>query len=298
MCCTMQYYLITKWFGTFLLDDKDHIVNKSIFPSDKKELFNRIETIQNNLVLDEEKKLAQDYNPFVAEKRLQSIGMYQLDHPFFDTVNLTSESYGFSFDVLHDVLVKLSKKEVDTSLSSADYQVIQQVNALDELQHIANVLSERIAAWNMYISNEDNQKPIMNVLQQVEKNQEKLKAQIEKDMADIAPNITLLIGPMLAARLLSHAGSLRKLAMLPSSSIQLLGAEKALFRFKKQGGKPPKHGVIFQHASIGKAPYRVRGKHARLLSAKLSIAAKADMFTKRFIAPDLKESLTEELKQS
>ncbi|MBS3749489.1 MAG: hypothetical protein KGY67_07310 [Candidatus Thermoplasmatota archaeon] len=293
----MQYYLITKWFGSFLLDSQKNIVEQFLFSKDEQKLMNKIEIIRDHRVLNEEKKLADKHNPIVIEKRLQSLGSFQINNSFFSTIQINSESFGFSKELLHSILLKISKEQVDSSLSSPDYQVIQQVNALDELQHIANVLSERLAAWNMYISDEDNQKPIVTVLQQVEKNQELLKQQIETDVKNLAPNMTELIGPMIAARLLSHAGSLKKLAMLPASSIQLLGAEKALFRFKKQGGRPPKHGVIFQHPSIGKAPFRLRGKHARLLSAKLCIAAKADMFTKRFIASDLKKELEENLKK-
>ncbi len=62
----------------------------------------------------------------------------------------------------------------------------------------------------------------------------------------VAPNISSVVGPLIGARLISYAGCLHRLAMLPASTIQILGAEKALFRFKKQGSLPPKHGVIFQ----------------------------------------------------
>jgi len=67
---------------------------------------------------------------------------------------------------------------------------------------------------------------------------------------------------------------MERLATMPASTVQLLGAEKALFRFKKEGGKPPKHGVIFQHPLINKASRKNRGKIARILAAKIAIAAK------------------------
>ncbi|HMA83130.1 MAG TPA: hypothetical protein VKP59_02765 [Candidatus Thermoplasmatota archaeon] len=293
----MQYYLITKWFGSFLFDSQKKIVDQILFSKDENKLIKKIKIIRDKCILSEEKNLADKHNPIVIEKRLQSIGSFQIDNSFFSSIQINSESFGFSKELLHSILLKISKEQVDYSLSSPDYQIIQQVDALDELQHIANVLSERLAAWNMYSCDQHNKLPVTTVLKHVEKNQELLKQQIETDVKDLAPNMTELIGPMIAARLLSLAGSLRKLAMLPASSIQLLGAEKALFRFKKQGGRPPKHGVIFQHPSIGKAPFRLRGKHARLLSAKLCIAAKADMFTKRFIASDLKKELEENLKK-
>jgi len=294
----MNYYLITKWFGCFLINEHQQIVKKNIFPTDIDQLMSHVFRIRQQQILQEEQVLSKNCNPIVAEKRLQSIGMYEPNHDIFYRFTVDIKEYGFSRELLHTVFCNLTSRQVNTALMLPDYQIIQQVNALDELQHIANVLSERIAAWNMYPINETNQIPVTTVLETVEKNLVTLKGQIETSIIEIAPNVSEITGPMIAARLLSCAGSLRKLAMLPSSSIQLLGAEKALFRFKKQGGKPPKHGVIFQHPYISKAPFKSRGKHARLLSAKISIAAKADKFTKRFIAPELKADLVDKIKNN
>jgi nucleolar protein 56 len=110
-------------------------------------------------------------------------------------------------------------------------------------------------------------------------------------MSEVAPNITALVGPLLGARLLSLAGGLEKMAMLPASTIQVLGAEKALFRALRTGGRPPKHGVIFQYPEIHKSPKWQRGKIARALAAKLAIAAKIDAFTGRFLGDKLREEL-------
>lgn len=120
---------------------------------------------------------------------------------------------------------------------------------------------------------------------------------IEQVMKEVAPNITELVGPLLGARLLSLAGSLEDLAKLPASTIQVLGAEKALFRALRTGGKPPKHGVIFQYAEIHKSPRWQRGKIARALATKLAIAARADYYTGRFIAPRLKKLLEDRIQE-
>jgi nucleolar protein 56 len=106
----------------------------------------------------------------------------------------------------------------------------------------------------------------------------------------ICPNMSHLAGPALAAKLVAKAGSLHKLATFPASTVQVIGAEKALFKHLKAGSKPPKHGVIFQHPLISTSPKKVRGKIARALAGKLSIAAKADAITHHFIAEKLKES--------
>ncbi|MEB3780226.1 MAG: C/D box methylation guide ribonucleoprotein complex aNOP56 subunit [Desulfurococcales archaeon] len=120
---------------------------------------------------------------------------------------------------------------------------------------------------------------------------------IERVMKEVAPNITTLVGPLLGARLLSLAGGLEKLARLPASTIQVLGAEKALFRALRTGGKPPKHGIIFQYPDIHRSPRWQRGKIARALAAKLAIAAKIDAFTGRLVGDKLKEELRRRIEE-
>lgn len=120
---------------------------------------------------------------------------------------------------------------------------------------------------------------------------------IDEAMKEVAPNIRGLVGPLLGARLIALAGGLSKLATLPASTIQVLGAEKALFRALRTGGKPPKHGVIFQHPEIHRAPRWQRGKIARALAAKLAIAARIDAFTGEYKAEELKEELEKRIKE-
>jgi len=113
---------------------------------------------------------------------------------------------------------------------------------------------------------------------------------------EIAPNLSILAGPDLAAKLIAKAGSLRKLALMPASTVQVIGAEKALFKHLRSGSSPPKHGLIFQHASISTSPKHLRGKIARSLATKLAIAAKADAFSKNMIAEKLKKEFEERVK--
>ena len=105
------------------------------------------------------------------------------------------------------------------------------------------------------------------------------------------PNISYLIDYKLAAELLAKAGSLQKLAVMPASTIQLLGAEKALFRHLRSGSKSPKYGALFKLKEVTVAERWNKGKIARIFATKLSIAARADAISKRFIAKELKESL-------
>ncbi|ABL87580.1 rRNA biogenesis protein Nop56/Nop58 [Pyrobaculum islandicum DSM 4184] len=131
----------------------------------------------------------------------------------------------------------------------------------------------------------------------LESYRESLATYIDEAMKEVAPNIRELVGPLLGARLIKLAGGLTRMAFLPASTIQVLGAEKALFRALRTGGKPPKHGVIFQYPEIFRSPRWQRGKIARALAAKLAIAAKADAFTGNFIAPRLKEELMKRIQE-
>jgi nucleolar protein 56 len=119
----------------------------------------------------------------------------------------------------------------------------------------------------------------------------------EKALADeICPNVAYLVGPHLAAKLIALAGSIDRLAVLPASTVQVLGAEKALFKHLRKNARPPKHGVLFQHPDVGGAPKWQRGRIARALATKIVIAAKADVYSKRFIAEKLKADFESRLK--
>ncbi|MEM4430607.1 MAG: C/D box methylation guide ribonucleoprotein complex aNOP56 subunit, partial [Thermofilaceae archaeon] len=125
----------------------------------------------------------------------------------------------------------------------------------------------------------------------------KLEKYIDEAMMEVAPNIRGLVGSLLGARLIALAGGLQKLATLPASTIQVLGAEKALFRALRTGGKPPKHGVIFQYPSIHRSPKWQRGKIARALAAKLAIAARIDAFTGEYKADELRDQLEKRIQE-
>jgi len=124
-----------------------------------------------------------------------------------------------------------------------------------------------------------------------------LERYIDAVMDEIAPNLKAVTGPLLGARLISLAGGLEKLAKLPSSTVQVLGAEKALFRALRTGAKPPKHGVIFQHYYVKGSKKWQRGKIARALAGKISIAARIDAFSGRYIGDQLKADLDRRVKE-
>ena len=126
---------------------------------------------------------------------------------------------------------------------------------------------------------------------------EKILKYLDALMQEAAPNIRALVGSIVGAKLIRKAGGLAELAKMPASTIQILGAEKALFRALQGRGTPPKHGIIFQDPRIFKAPWWQRGKIARTLAGKLSIAARVDYFSGEYIGDELLRDLERRIEE-
>ena len=124
-----------------------------------------------------------------------------------------------------------------------------------------------------------------------------MEGYMEKIMEEVAPNINTIIGPFLGAKLIALAGGITNLAKKPASTIQVLGAEKALFRALKTGSRPPKHGILFQHTTIRDAPKWQRGKIARAVSGKIAIAARIDAFGGKNQGEELKRDLEKRIEE-
>jgi nucleolar protein 56 len=116
-------------------------------------------------------------------------------------------------------------------------------------------------------------------LKHLQKTKKSLTVYIDEKMEDLAPNLRDLVGASLGAKLIAHVGGIKRLSMLPSGTIQVLGAEKALFRHLKTGERPPKHGIIYQHPEVRGAKWWLRGKIARALASKISLAVRKDFFS-------------------
>ncbi|MBQ8018529.1 MAG: ATP-binding protein [Methanobrevibacter sp.] len=127
---------------------------------------------------------------------------------------------------------------------------------------------------------------------ELQKSRKNIEEYIDQKMESIAPNLRLLVGSTLGAKLISHSGGIKRLAMYPSSTVQIMGAEKALFRHLKSGDRPPKYGLIYQHPQVRGAKWWNRGKIARMLAGKISLAVRRDVFTKT-----IDENVAEEFKQ-
>ncbi len=288
-------YLVTKWFGTFLFDE-NILVDFSLFPRDAEKLGRVFIAMRKAEILEQERRLCSG-SVVVNESRLSSLGSYEPRNEWFSSVELSFSDYNFSFSLLQQALICCADFFIKEDLQRKDYQIIQMINSIDELYQTQNILQERIQSWNSFPTVEKYIKPVKDLLSQVNEQRDWYEQMVTDEIQSIAPNTSSLIGPILTSRLLSIAGTMRRLACFPASTIQLLGAEKAFFRFKKEGGKPPKHGLIFQHPLINNAPRQCRGRIARLLASKIMLAARADVFTKNLIADQLRASLKQGVMQ-
>ena len=283
-------FLITKWFGVFL-HDGEGIVEYRLFPKDEKEIAKRLLIIEEGGILDEEKELSRGKDVNVVEKRLSKIGKYTPRYEL--SLKIIASDFGFDMDILRKAQIIVIEEKVKKELGREDLQVIQMVKSVEELTKILNILSERINEWKNLPVQDESIRYLNELKRKVDATIDELKERLGEKMKMLAPNLSELVGPLLAAKLISVTGGIENLAKLPSSSIQILGAEKALFRYKQGKGTPPKHGIIFRHPAVRSAKAKDRGKISRVLASKISLAAKADSFTGNFIADKLKRDFEE-----
>jgi len=145
----------------------------------------------------------------------------------------------------------------------------------------------------------DDLAPILNLAKKIEelsRLRKEQEAYLERLMNKLCPNVTALAGATIGAKLIGKAGSLKKLVLFPASTIQLLGAEKALFRHLKTGARPPKYGIVHEHSLVSQAKRSEQGKAARMLADKISIAVKVDYFKGEPIGDRLKKELEDKLR--
>ncbi len=133
------------------------------------------------------------------------------------------------------------------------------------------------------------------------KKKDDIRADLEEYVEGIAKeelqNMEALLGPLLTARLVALAGSLEDIAKKPASTVQMLGAEKALFRHLKGQGSAPKHGVLFEHRYVNELPEEKRGKMARFLANKTVMAARLDQYGDKFKGDELREECEEKFRE-
>lgn len=219
------------------------------------------------------------------------------------------------YDTLRAATLQAARDAVTEREGADDRQLIHAVRSMDDCERVANELAERLTEWAGSLDDDagsgvayarevaetdGNYEPrlvslaerIVDLTQEVEE----LRAFIERRAPDVTPNLAALAGPVLAARLLSLAGDLESLAKKPSGTVQVLGAEDALFAHLRGHGTSPKHGVIFTHEYVRGTDPSERGSAARALAGKLSIAARIDYYSGEY-DPELETDLDERIER-
>ncbi len=281
---------VRTWFGIFTLDE-DRITGVELFRNDIDSILERFAN-----------------EPLLLRGRVAGEDLHDL-----------AMKYGFvmsreEYDrMLHEVNIRIAREQMARSVTP-ERQISAAVEAMDDIDRTGNILAERLKEWYMLNFNETDlkgselarhvleikeQKPESRTIQslasgllQLYEARISIEEYLEDSMHKLAPNLTSIAGYILGARLLSIAGSLERLASMPSSTVQVLGANNALFKHLKGKATSPKHGVIFRHPYINTAPKWQRGKIARALAAKISLASRYDCYSE-----GLRENLYEELEK-
>ncbi|MFC6720131.1 NOP5/NOP56 family protein [Halobacteriaceae archaeon SHR40] len=221
------------------------------------------------------------------------------------------------YERLHETTVAASRQAVSQREGADDQQLIHSIRTLDDCQRLANELTERVAEWagsrdpeatvdSEYIeelADRESTDPIDERLVSLagrivglQTEVQEIRTLVEQTAESVAPNLTAMAGPELTARLIALAGGLEELAKKPAGTIQVLGAEDALFAHLRGGAPSPKHGVIFTHEYVrGTAPVD-RGSAARALSGKLAIAARIDYYSGEY-RPEIEAELDERIER-
>lgn len=202
--------------------------------------------------------------------------------------------------------IRLTEQQL-LAAATPDQDAIQAVHALEGLDTVLNSLGKYTTEWYQLHHPAENitwpelierhlTLPGLNELNALVRNvnaeREKLVDHIERTLAKTMPNTVAVAGGVITAKLLSASGSSARLAVLPASTVQLLGAEQALFRFlKRQDTKPPKYGYLYSHPAVQGVPQRNRGKMARALASAVAIAARVDHNRGEYVGDTLKRKV-------
>jgi nucleolar protein 56 len=210
------------------------------------------------------------------------------------------EWYGLHFPELSDKLIEdnIVLAKLVSTLGSRDNYTIKNIEQHFNFQEQTIQKLEKNALKSM--GADIDLKIIQDYANQIielDLFRDELEGYLDSLMEQLAPNIKRIVGSLIGAKLIAKVGGLKKLSFIPASRIQILGAEKALYRFLKTGDKRPKHGLIFQWNQIRSAKPWIRGKIARLISGKIGLAAKVDFFSGDFIGDKLMIEIEEKIKK-
>ena len=208
---------------------------------------------------------------------------------------------------LREIALGLVRRQL-AQLATTEQDLLQAVEAIDDMTEAINLLDERLYEWHRLhhqriVHGKDLAEllfedrimgPFARSILRLMESRKSMEEEVSFRAEQLSPNLSALAGPILAARLISRAGGLSRLAKMPSSRVQVMGAEKSLFKHLDGHAPSPKHGIIFRHPAVMGAPRKLRGKVARALAGKLALAARLDYYGAS-PSPDLAASLERRL---
>jgi nucleolar protein 56 len=215
------------------------------------------------------------------------------------------------YDRLHDATVHATREAVRERERADDQQLKYSIRAMDDAERTANELAERVTEWAGALFDDAGtgvdgarevaagdpdtaaERRVVSLAERVADladEADDCRTFVERTAPAVAPNLSRMAGPVLAARLIALAGGLGELAKKPSGTVQVLGAEDALFAHLAGRAPSPKHGVIYTHDYVRNTRPEDRGSAARALAGKLTIAARIDHY-----AGDMRPEVHEEL---
>lgn len=294
--------IVAAWFGAFCRVKGD-LADRRLAPHGRPALVERIRDRRDGATTPEERELlaARPAGPaFARDRRLVGPGVeLQMGPP----ARLDAAEFGHTMAEFRLALIDAAEEQLARASDPAA-QVDEAVRAVHDLDGILNTLRERLASWSAHdapLPDPSDPEAFDRAVSSVEaaapspsgglagarkelaarflelrRSRKELDAAIAASVAELAPNLSGLLGAGLAARLIAQAGGLSRLARLPASTIQVLGAEKAFFEHLRGRAPPPRHGLLFLHPDIQGTPRRLRGKIARALAGKAAIAARLD----------------------
>jgi len=219
------------------------------------------------------------------------------------------------YDRLHGATVDAARAAAADEAGALDQQLVHAVRAMDDARRQANELAERVAEWGGSLDADAGtgiayarelaatdpeaavDRRLVGLARRVtalDDEADELQGFVSRTASDVAPNLSAMAGPVLAARLIALAGGLGDLAKMPSGTVQVLGAEDALFAHLRGNAPSPKHGIIFTHEAVRGTRREDRGSAARALAGKLTIAARVDHYSGD-LRPDLQTELDERI---
>jgi nucleolar protein 56 len=332
-----MHYLAISVAGLFVFNEENKLIKFRLFDKNPEEMAKKLYSLEKGEEISELKELKEEFKDLEVKQPNQATEFLRrnlreivLKSGFVDNEAEFNQMLS-SFSMAK---AKLSISEIERR----DKLIIQTVSSLTDLERISNTMTERLREWyglhypeleikdherfaeriaekgsregfenfeksmGMKLKEED-----IRILQEYAsqlKGIYVLKKSIEKYLDKVVPeevpNLNALLGSVLAARLLSLAGSLERLAKMPSSTIQLLGSEKTLFKFlksKEKNKRPPRFGLLYLHPDISTNKRELQGKIARLLSSKLTLAARADFYSKKDLSRELLEDYKKKLEE-